>query len=65
MVAAAMIDQLVHCARVIALKSDSYRLKDRDLGRVPTQPVRASREINSHAGGQISTAARGSVFGCR
>jgi len=31
-----MIDRLVHHAEVIALKGDSYRLKDRDLGRVPT-----------------------------
>jgi DNA replication protein DnaC len=35
-VAPAMIDRLVHHAEVIALKGDSYRLKDRDLGRVPT-----------------------------
>src|SRR5437773_2832171 len=35
-VAAAMIDRLVHHAEVIALKGDSYRLKDRDLRRVPT-----------------------------
>jgi len=35
-VAAAMIDRLVHHAEVIALKGDSYRLKNRDLGRVPT-----------------------------
>jgi DNA replication protein DnaC len=34
-VAAAMIDRLVHHAEVIALKGDSYRLKDRDLGRAP------------------------------
>ena len=34
-VAAAMIDRLVHHADVIALKGDSYRLKDRDLGRTP------------------------------
>jgi DNA replication protein DnaC len=33
-VAAAMIDRLVHYADVVALKGDSYRLKDRDLGRV-------------------------------
>jgi DNA replication protein DnaC len=32
-VAAAMIDRLVHHADVIALKGDSYRLKNRDLGR--------------------------------
>jgi DNA replication protein DnaC len=35
-VAAAMIDRLVHHAEVVNLKGDSYRLKDRDLGRVPT-----------------------------
>ena len=34
-VAAAMIDRLVHHAEVIALSGDSYRLRDRDLGRVP------------------------------
>lgn len=33
-VAAAMIDRLVHHAEVIAFKGDSYRLKNRDLGRV-------------------------------
>lgn len=35
-VAAAMIDRLVHHAEVITLKGDSYRLKNRDLGRPPT-----------------------------
>ncbi|MGI8809524.1 MAG: IS21-like element helper ATPase IstB [Acidimicrobiales bacterium] len=35
-VAGAMIDRLVHHATVVNLKGDSYRLKDRDLGRVPT-----------------------------
>src|SRR2546421_607197 len=35
-VAAAMIDRLVHHADVIALKGDSYRLRNRDLGRTPT-----------------------------
>ena len=39
-VAAAMIDRLVHHADVVNLKGDSYRLKNRDLGRVPT-PVGA------------------------
>ena len=34
-VAAAMIDRLVHHAELVNLKGDSYRLKDRDLGRVP------------------------------
>jgi hypothetical protein len=37
-VAAAMIDRLVQNAEVISLKGDSYRLKDRDLGRVPPPP---------------------------
>jgi DNA replication protein DnaC len=32
-VAAAMIDRLVHHAEVVSLKGDSYRLRDRDLGR--------------------------------
>jgi len=35
-VAAAMIDRLIHHAEVVSLKGDSYRLKDRDLGRTPT-----------------------------
>jgi hypothetical protein len=35
-VTAAMIDRLVHHADVISLKGDSYRLKDRDLGRLMT-----------------------------
>lgn len=35
-VAAAMIDRLVHHAEVVSMKGDSYRLKDHDLGRVPT-----------------------------
>ncbi len=37
-VAAAMIDRLVHHAEVVNLKGDSYRLKDRDMGRtVPSE----------------------------
>ena len=32
-VAAAMIDRLVHHADLVTLKGDSYRLKDRDLAR--------------------------------
>jgi DNA replication protein DnaC len=39
-VAAAMIDRLVHHAEVIALKGDSYRLRNRDLGRVPAATTR-------------------------
>ena len=35
-VAVAMIDRLVHHAEILALKGDSYRLKDRDLARPVT-----------------------------
>src|SRR6201991_4578954 len=35
--AAAMIDRLVHHAEILALKGDSYRLKDRDLARPPDE----------------------------
>ncbi len=34
-VAAAMIDRLVHHAEILSLKGDSYRLRDRDLGARP------------------------------
>jgi DNA replication protein DnaC len=30
-----MIDRLVHHAEVVSLTGESYRLKDRDRGRVP------------------------------
>jgi DNA replication protein DnaC len=33
--AAAMIDRLVHHAEIVALKGDSYRLRDEDLGPAP------------------------------
>jgi len=33
--AVAMIDRLVHHAEVLSLKGDSYRLRDKDLGRAP------------------------------
>jgi DNA replication protein DnaC len=35
--AAAMVDRLVHHAEILSLKGDSYRLKDRDLGRAPVE----------------------------
>jgi DNA replication protein DnaC len=41
-VAAAMIDRLVHHAEVVALKGDSYRLRNRDLGRVPAATTKPS-----------------------
>ena len=31
----AMVDLLIHHSEILSLKGDSYRLKDRDLGRVP------------------------------
>jgi DNA replication protein DnaC len=34
-VAAAMIDRLVHHAEILALKGDSYRLRDKDLASPP------------------------------
>ncbi len=43
-VAAAMIDRLVHHAEVVSLKGDSYRLKDRDLGRVPAAAANRGNE---------------------
>jgi DNA replication protein DnaC len=37
--AAAIVDRRVHHAEILSLKGDSYRLKDRDLGRVtPAEP---------------------------
>src|SRR5947208_15238001 len=47
-VAAAMIDRLVHHAEVIALKGDSYRLNDRDLGRVPTATSTNEHSSTTH-----------------
>jgi len=44
-VAAAMIDRLVHHAEVINLKGDSYRLKGRDLGRVPVRTTPEHRSL--------------------
>jgi DNA replication protein DnaC len=35
--AVAMVDRLIHHAELIALKGDSYRLKDRDLGPRPSR----------------------------
>ena len=52
-VAAAMIDRLVHHAEVIALKGDGYRLKDRDLGHVPPAHQRRLNH-KPQKGGQMS-----------
>ncbi|MDQ6816501.1 MAG: IS21-like element helper ATPase IstB [Actinomycetota bacterium] len=36
--ATAMVDRLIHHAEILSLKGDSYRLKGRDLGRMPAEP---------------------------
>ena len=51
-VAAAMIDRLVHHAEVVSLRGDSYRLKNRDLGRVPADAA----DPNEPGTGQVSLA---------
>lgn len=71
-VAAAMIDRLVHHAEVVVLKGDSYRLKGRDLGKVPPSRLKegggALRRITtqcvggSRERGQLSAGAKGSGF---
>jgi DNA replication protein DnaC len=58
-IVAAMIDRLVHHAEVISLKGDSYRLEDRDLGRVPTDdgtedPRRQGVNFQPWLGSQLS-----------
>jgi DNA replication protein DnaC len=35
MVAAAMIDRLVHHAEILSLKGDSYRLRDKEIAARP------------------------------
>jgi hypothetical protein len=52
-----MIDRLVHHAEVVALKGDSYRLKDRDLGRTP-----AASNTDDNGPSQPR---RWSIFECR
>ena len=61
-VAAAMIDRLVHHAEIINMKGESYRLKDKQLSR-PTDLSSAAKPapINVRVA-QFSTAGNGSVF---
>ncbi|MEJ7655434.1 MAG: IS21-like element helper ATPase IstB [Thermoleophilaceae bacterium] len=60
--ATAMIDRLVHHAEILALKGDSYRLRDKDLGRPPanrlTDHLRPCRRRASGAGGPGALRAR-------
>ena len=41
-----MIARLVHHADIISLKGDSYRLKNRDLGRIPRLHAPAKDDSN-------------------
>jgi DNA replication protein DnaC len=60
--AAAMIDRLVHHAEILALKGDSYRVKDRDPRPRHTAranvsispPVTASNGSSIGSGGRLS-----------
>jgi hypothetical protein len=77
-VAAAMIDRLVHHAEILGLKGDSYRLRDKDLGSPPprdrarpacsTSPyglASAGRSFTAYhtpEGGQFQTGRKGSDF---
>jgi hypothetical protein len=42
-----MIDRIVHHAEVIALKGDSYRLRDRDLRRPPHGRARKAHDVHA------------------
>jgi IstB-like ATP binding protein len=60
-VAAAMIYRLVHHAEVISMKGDSYRLKDRDLGRVPTAKDQRVEINNPSRGSTLSRRLGGKI----
>ncbi len=55
MVAASMIDRVVHHAELVSMRGDSFRLKDRDLGRVSTNDAatRWPREGGQFSGGVV------------
>ena len=59
-----MMNRLVHHAEVISLKGDSYRLKDRDLGRVRAAglllvTISEARSLRKDTSWQIRFAASG------
>src|SRR3982750_3251625 len=76
--AAARIDRLVHHAEILALKGDSYRLRDRDLARPAAPPADGAHAASAAParppgfasatpaphlqGGQFSSGATGSLF---
>jgi DNA replication protein DnaC len=45
-VAAAMIDRLVHHAEIISMKGDSYRLKDKQFSR-PAEPSSSAKSVSA------------------
>ena len=61
-VAAAMIDRLVHHADVVALKGDSYRLKNHDLGRIPATAA-GRLTMTTRQGVRFQPPPKGSEFG--
>lgn len=48
-VAAAMIDRLVHHAEILGLKGDSWRLKGRDIGRATPRSSRSTSPTAPHS----------------
>ena len=66
-VAAAMIDRLVHHAEILPLKGDSYRLKDHDLATRPpaTEPTQTNPPHNNPLSKPTRESERGSVFNRR
>jgi DNA replication protein DnaC len=44
MVAAALIDRLVHHAKILSLKGDSYRLRERGSGAAPAAQAPSLRD---------------------
>ena len=51
-----MIDRLVHHAEILALKGDSYRLRDKDLG--PPRPPSTDQAPCSASPSGLSSAGR-------
>lgn len=60
-----MIDRLVHHAEVIPLKGDSYRLKDRDLGRTAAAAAPLGNNHQPPAGVNLHLPPGGSIFSRR
>jgi hypothetical protein len=54
-----MIGRLVHHAEILALKGDSYRLKDRDLASTPGPPDERERAALTPGAGSLRFERRG------